>query len=177
MEKEKKPFTADEIRFVYEKAVSGEHYAKILAIMIYTGWRPAELCEMNFGKEIDIKEMTATGGKKTQAGKGRIVPFCKKIIPFVQEFYDKGYNALTVDSEGEYLNYNKLYNRLKDYMSDSGLEHIPYECRHTFATMLDNKEINTKIKKMLMGHASNDVTEKVYTHKTIEQLREAVDSL
>jgi integrase len=43
--------------------------------------------------------------------------------------------------------------------------------------MLDNKNTNVKIKKMLMGHASTDVTEKVYTHKTIEQLKSAVDAL
>ena len=54
---------------------------------------------------------------------------------------------------------------------------FPYECRHTFATMLDNNDTNPKIKKLLLGHSSNDVTEKVYTHKTIEQLREAVDKL
>ena len=59
-------------------------------------------------------------------------------------------------------------------------DHIPYECRHTFATMLDNNDTNPKIKKLkklLLGHSSNDVTEKVYTHKTIEQLRLAVNKL
>lgn len=177
VEKEKKPFSAEEIQRIYQKALDGEHYAKILCIMIYTGWRPAELCEMSFGEGIDLEEMTATGGKKTQAGKNRVVPFCEKVIPFVKDFADSGYKAITVDTEGERLNYNKLYNRLTDYMKEMGLEHIPYECRHTFATMLDNNNINTKIKKLLMGHASTDVTEKVYTHKTIEQLREAVNSL
>ncbi len=56
-------------------------------------------------------------------------------------------------------------------------DHIPYECRHTFATMLDNNDTNPKIKKLLLWHSSNDVTEKVYTHKTIEQLKLAVNKL
>lgn len=177
VENDRKPFTAQEVDFIYQSALFGNHYAKILSILIYTGWRPAELCELTFENDIDLKEMTAIGGKKTKAGENRIIPFCNKIIPFIKEFHKKGYKAITVDTNGKYLNYNKLYRRLKDYLKEIGLNHIPYECRHTFATMLDNKDINTKIKKLLMGHASTDVTEKVYTHKTIEQLRNAVNSL
>lgn len=75
------------------------------------------------------------------------------------------------------MNYNQLYRKITAFLEENNFDHIPYETRHTFAAMLDNKNINSKIKKLLLGHSSNDVTEKVYTHKTIEQLREAVNSL
>jgi integrase len=172
---ERRPFTDDEIKRMW--ALSEEHSAKILLIMMYTGWRPSELVPMRFGKEIDIKERTMTGGIKTQAGKNRVVPFCKKIEPLVHYFYDKGYAGISVDQTGAILTYDGLYRILKSFLDANGFNHIPYECRHTFATMLDNKNTNVKIKKMLMGHASTDVTEKVYTHKTIEQLKSAVDAL
>ena len=47
--------------------------------------------------------------------------------------------------------------------------------RHTCASLLDDKDVNVKIKKLILGHASSDVTERVYTHKTLEQLLEAIN--
>ena len=43
------------------------------------------------------------------------------------------------------------------------------------ALKLDDKDVNVKIKKLILGHASSDVTERVYTHKTLEQLLEAIN--
>ena len=174
-ETERKPFSEEEIEKLW--ADQENHYAKILLILIYTGWRPTELCQMTFNDGIDMKELTMKGGIKTQAGKGRIVPICDKIAPLCQYFYESGYIGIATDTEGNALNYGKLYRILKDYLCKNDFNHIPYECRHTFATLLDNQNINSKIKKMLMGHSSNDVTEKVYTHKTIEQLRTAVNTI
>lgn len=57
------------------------------------------------------------------------------------------------------------------------MNHTPHECRHTFATLLDNADVNKKTKKLLLGHSSTDVTEKVYIHKTLEQLKQAVNSI
>jgi integrase len=101
---ERRPFTDYEIKRMW--ALSEEHSAKILLIMMYTGWRPSELVPMRFGKEIGIKERTMTGGIKTQAGKNRVVPFCKKIEPLVHYFYDKGYAGISVDQTGAILTYD-----------------------------------------------------------------------
>ncbi len=48
------------------------------------------------------------------------------------------------------------------------------EARHTFETMLDNARGNRKCIDMLMGHKSQDIGNRVYNHKTIDQLRETV---
>ena len=57
-------------------------------------------------------------------------------------------------------------------------KHTPHDCRHTFATMLSNAGANPVSIKRLMGHSSgNDVTEKIYTHKDIEQLRKAIEMI
>ena len=50
----------------------------------------------------------------------------------------------------------------------------PHEARHTFETNLDNAKGNRKCIDMLMGHKSKDVGNRVYNHKTIEQLRETI---
>lgn len=174
-QKERTPFLQDEIARLW--SLSENHYAKILLIMIYTGWRPSELVSMKFGECIDMESFTMQGGIKTQAGKNRIVPICEKIKPLVKYFEQKSYIGIAVTPDGSKLDYHGLYHKLKAFLDDNEFNHIPYETRHTFATMLDNNNTNTKIKKMLLGHSSTDVTEKVYTHKTIEQLRSAVDAL
>lgn len=175
VENERIPFSPEEIDNLWQH--KSDHMAKIILINIYTGWRPDELCELSFSKHICIDEMTAQGGKKTEAGKKRIVPFCTKVQPFVEEFYSNGFTHIVCDENGDHLNYSKYYRAYKDYINLLGMSHRPHECRHTFATLLDNAGVNSKIKKMLLGHSSTDVTEKVYTHKTIEQLKEAVEKI
>ncbi|WP_146553674.1 tyrosine-type recombinase/integrase [Rummeliibacillus sp. SL167] len=55
------------------------------------------------------------------------------------------------------------------------MTHRPHDCRHTFATLMDNADANKLSIKRIMGHASKDITDKVYTHKDIEQLLKAID--
>ncbi len=62
-------------------------------------------------------------------------------------------------------------------MSQFNLENKPGDCRHTFATELDNVKANKLCIKIIMGHSIKDITDGVYTHKTIEQLLETVNLL
>ena len=62
-------------------------------------------------------------------------------------------------------------------MENFKMNHLPHDCRHTTATNLANAEINPTIIKLILGHSSDDVTERVYTHKTHQQLIEAIDKI
>ena len=42
---------------------------------------------------------------------------------------------------------------------------------------MDDAEIPLKIKQLILGHSAQDITSKVYTHKTIEQLIEAINRI
>ena len=57
------------------------------------------------------------------------------------------------------------------------MEHVPHECRHTFETMLDNAGANRKCIDMMMGHVSHDIGNRVYNHKTLDQLKENIELL
>ena len=57
------------------------------------------------------------------------------------------------------------------------LHHYPHDCRHTFATLLNNAGANPTSVKRILGHASKDVTEKVYTHKDLHELRKAINMI
>ncbi|WP_367890962.1 tyrosine-type recombinase/integrase [uncultured Megasphaera sp.] len=52
-----------------------------------------------------------------------------------------------------------------------------HDGRHTCATLLDNAEVNDKIVKLILGHKSKDITKRVYTHKTKQQLIEAINCI
>lgn len=68
-------------------------------------------------------------------------------------------------------NYYKCWGEV---MEKIGADKTPHEARHTFETLLDNAKGNRKCIDMLMGHKSKDVGNRVYNHKTIEQLRDTI---
>ena len=55
--------------------------------------------------------------------------------------------------------------------------HTTHDCRHTVATLLDNAGANEAAKKRILGHAGSGVTEAVYTHKSLLQLRKTIQLL
>ena len=55
--------------------------------------------------------------------------------------------------------------------------HLPHDGRHTCATLMDDAEISLKIRQLILGHSSQDITSRVYTHKTIRQLIDAIDKI
>ncbi len=51
------------------------------------------------------------------------------------------------------------------------MKHIPHETRHIFISQAKKCQINDYILKIIIGYEIRDVTERVYTHRTIEELR------
>jgi integrase len=56
-------------------------------------------------------------------------------------------------------------------------EHRPHDTRHTFRSRLDSAGGNKVAIDLLMGHASKSVGERVYTHKTLDELRQTISLL
>ena len=54
--------------------------------------------------------------------------------------------------------------------------HTTHDARHTFVTMCEDAGIRPATIKKIVGHTGG-VTEDIYTHKSIDQLLEAVNSL
>ena len=55
------------------------------------------------------------------------------------------------------------------------MNHRPHDARHTFATLMNNADANRTSIKKIIGHSSYETTEKIYTHKDIEELRKAIN--
>lgn len=173
-ESSKTPFTEDEIKKLWDNVYRMDFIDTIL-IMIYTGLRPGELLLIKT-EDIHIEERYMRGGIKTRAGKNRIIPLNKRILPFIEERLSQGNEFLVWNHESDKMRYWNYYEeKWKKIMEQLEMNHTPHECRHTFATLMDNAGANNLARKRIMGHASSDITDKVYTHKDIEQLLAAID--
>lgn len=51
------------------------------------------------------------------------------------------------------------------------LDHRPHETRHTFITKAKECNVDEYVLKLIVGHAITDLTEKTYTHRTIDQFK------
>ena len=172
-ETSRRPFTEDEIQAVW--AASDMPWADTVLLFLYTGFRLSELLGLR-ADDIDMEAGTAKNGVKSEAGKDRIVPMHSRILPFFQKRASEGGEWL-ICLDGKKTPTAKYYERWHGIMKALGMEHTPHECRHTFRSRLDSAGANKRCIDLLMGHKSKDVGERVYTHKTIDELRAAIELL
>ena len=88
-----------------------------------------------------------------------------------------GSDFLFNDSDGQqgtYMTYDKYRRRFEKINKRLKLSHRPHDTRHTFITLAKQSNVDEYILKLIVGHSINDVTEKVYTHRTIEDLKKAI---
>ncbi|MGM9936825.1 MAG: tyrosine-type recombinase/integrase [Candidatus Ornithomonoglobus sp.] len=172
-EREKVPFTEEEIETLW-KNVNTVPFADMILIGIYSGWRPQELAILKTA-DIDLEAKTMRGGMKTAAGKNRIVPIHPYIMPLIKKRYNPDNEYLFNDDNcsqgsGRALTYDKYRGRFKKAMESLKMDHRPHETRHTFITLAKEYEMDEYILKHIVGHNISDITEKVYTHRKVEQL-------
>lgn len=179
---ERIPFEQWEIDKFWEN-VARMDFIDCILILIYTGMRVGELLDIKI-ENVHLEEKYMRGGSKTEAGKDRVIPLHNRILPLVKKWYD---DAIKVGSE--YLIFNHEYKQMLYWnfyhekfekiieQLEMDKKHRPHDTRHTFATMMDRTPANKLCIKRILGHASKDITDKVYTHKDIEELIEAVNYL
>ena len=145
----------------------------MILIDIYSGWRPQELAILKI-EDINIEEEYFKGGLKTDAGRNRIVPIHPVIKDLVLNRYNKDNIALFNDEfgqQGTMMTYDKYRGRFDKVMSRLHMDHKPHDERHTFITKAKLAGVDEYVLKLLVGHTINDITEKIYTHREIENLR------
>lgn len=167
--KERNVFTESEINTIW--ANSDNYYCKLLLVYLYTGMRLNELLSLK-KENVNFAEWIIKGGNKTAAGKNRIIPVHTKIRPILKELFDNG-NEGTVCAKSKNTTVIGLYKTLKDL----GFNHVVHETRHTFRSRLDDLGIKPVIINLILGHSNGNIGEDIYTHKTIDQLRNAIEKI
>jgi integrase len=169
----REPFTEEQIEALWK--IKDDPWVDTVLIYIYTGFRLNELLGMKT-EQVNMKELYFQGGIKTASGKGRIVPIHPRIEPFVRSMMNQG-GAYLFTCNGKKLSSYRYYKLWDEVMEKIGADKTPHEARHTFETRLDNAKGNKKCIDMLMGHKSKDVGNRIYNHKTIQQLRDTINLL
>lgn len=172
---ERKVFTNEEINILWSN--KGERDIDIILILIYTGLRVNELLTLE-NSQINIEERYIRTGSKTDAGKDRLIPINNKILPLILRYIKLNNKYLFQTNSGNHLIYNNYRPIFKKVMQELELqEHTIHDTRHTFATLLSNANADKTSIKNIIGHTNYGITEKIYTHKDIEELKKAVDLL
>lgn len=139
-------------------------------ILLYTGMRASELINLT-SKNVNRKQRTIRiTSAKTKAGI-RTIPIHDRIYDIIMNRLD---NQYVIE---ECRTYQSLARQFNQAMKAINAKHTTHDCRHTFATRLDDVGANYNAKRLLLGHACGNVTDGVYTHKSLIQLRKAIRML
>lgn len=161
-------FTQEEIAIL--KAHDNDPRVKFILILIYTGMRINELLELPCE---NVHDKYIVGGKKTTAGKNRIIPILPEISPYIA-FFNKG-EGLLIQNAGNALTAKFARNKWfyaalvdLDILSSSeippaGTPRLTPHCtRHTFATLARQAGIKPDVLTRIIGHTDYSMTDEVY---------------
>lgn len=163
-------FSEQELEILWQN--SADFDVQLILIMCYSGWRIGEIENL----EVNLDERYFKGGSKTKAGKGRIVPIHPCIYDFVRT---------RIEADGTLLNINKVTYRMYRFYPVleklgivGGPKHTPHDCRHTFSALCEKYSVRENDRKRMLGHTfGNDITNAVYGHRTVEELRAEIEKI
>lgn len=151
-------FTPEEIRDLWNR---DEWAAKVALVLLYSGMRTKEFRTME-PDDIDLKErvMHITKGKNKSSI--RTVPIHDMIFPILKDLKE---NPISFTHEG----FNKALRRYGN--------HTAHDCRHTFTSRMRELKCDLLTLQLILGHTPSTITERVYMHIGIDELRNAVNTL
>lgn len=181
------PFKDSEMEILWNN-VDIKKYVDVVLIQCYSGWRPQELGLIEL-KNVDLENWTFMGGMKTDAGKDRVVPIHSKIRALVEKKYKEaielGSNYLIncTDAKTHLGNiaftYDKYMQRFKKIVNELHLDpqHRAHDGRVHFVTTAKKYNVDEYAIKYIVGHEINDITEKVYTKRELDWLRNEIEKI
>lgn len=194
------PLTPEEIEAI-KKNIGNCRYAEYIYCLVYLGFRPGEMLELkkdqlhHYLKKNDKGEVVANiwyiiGGKKTAAGKNRVIPISSLILNYIiDRSYVPGTDLLFPmyqfdkkkekficfkNMSDEYLN-KHVFKKMTHALGIAEGK-VPYSARHSFADMLKNADGTEKSKAAIIGHSKYLFTQEHYQSDTIEELAALVSS-
>lgn len=152
---------------------------ELLFEMLYqTGIRQAELRGL---KDSDVDAVAMQIKVLGKRNKERIIPISRPLLEMIEnykkvrdeQFPERQNVILIVDDKGRAMNPTFVYRVVHRILEGvTTLEQkSPHVLRHTFATHMLNEGADIRAIQKILGHSSLSSTQ-IYTHNTIEQLKE-----
>ena len=159
--------------------VQGRRDLALCELLYGSGLRISEVLQLNVG-DIDMKQRTVKVlGKRS---KERIVPVTVTAIDAIESYTNLRHELVTEPAEsalflgdrGKRLSDSSAYRIVKRALSPltEAQRKSPHVLRHSFATHLLDNGADLKAVSEMLGHASLSTTQ-VYTHVSVERLKEA----
>ena len=152
-------YTPDQIRDLFDHR--SEWWARVTLILLHTGMRTKELQDLT-ADEIDLDDQMIHIRKAKNKSSIRDIPIHPDILRICADYQTdpccRTHNALNKQLR-------KRYGRLA------------HDCRHTFTTRMRECDVDLLTLQILLGHAPKTITERVYTHISKNELREAIACL
>lgn len=177
-------FTDDEMKALWDNYTTLK-CGDMVIVQCYMGWRPAEMLNIKLA-DVDFDKRIIIGGMKTKNGINRIVPIHSKIYDFIKKRYDAArkdnskylFYFLKDDSPVPITphQYRWSFHKIIDVLNLSS-SHNPHDCRKQFITMAKKYNVDEYAIKRIVGHSIRDITEKVYTDRDIEWLKEEIEKI
>ncbi len=150
----------------------------IFEMLYQTGMRQAELRGL---KDSDVDAVAMQLKVRGKRNKERIIPISRPLLEMVdnyknvrdEQFPARGNVILIVDDRGGEMSPTFVYRVVHRILEGvTTLEQkSPHVLRHTFATHMLNEGADIRAIQKILGHSSLSSTQ-IYTHNTIEQLKE-----
>lgn len=183
------PFTEEEMEILWNNLNKFPDISLIL-IQCYSGWRPQELVDIRI-ENVDIENWTFKSGLKTKAGMNRTVPIHSKIRSLVKERYEAsksvGCDWLFMDKKKKRnglpqvtgLTYRRYLYIFSGIVREIGInpDHRPHDPRVHFVTQAKAANVDEYAIKHLVGHKITDITERVYTRRSMQWLRDELEKI
>lgn len=160
------PFTFSDLKTLWDN--KDDETVEMILIMCYSGYRIAAYKNM----ETNLTEMYFKGGVKNKTSKDRIVPIYSGIQGLVKKRIKRDKKLLTCTP---YTFRKKMYKTLEDLKIE---KHTPHDCRHTFSMLCEKYAVNENDRKRMLGHSfGEDITNRIYGHRDLEDLRTEIEKI
>ena len=159
--KKKEVLTINQIRSLEE---IDEWWSKIIRMLLYSGMRTKELKELQ-PEWIDIENAKIDIKKAKNKSSLREIPIHSHVLPLFADYRESGSTLYGYTHDG-------LNKALKNHCG-----HTAHDCRHTFTTQMRKCDCDPLILQLLLGHTPTTITERVYTHITLEELAKSLEKL
>jgi site-specific recombinase XerD len=157
----------------------------VYTLMYQTGLRVGEVHQLDL-LDIDFKarQLSVTG----KGSKQRILYLTNECRQILSEwltvrhhfFKSEQHSALFVSKKGNRLAIRTMEDNLKKIVERSGMEAAfnitCHTLRHSFASHLNDKDVDILVIQSLLGHATTRSTEP-YIHPSLEKIRKAMEKL
>lgn len=160
-QKEREILKSDEIN---KLELIDEWWSKIVRMLLYSGMRTKELHDL-VPDNIDTESRTVDIQIAKNKSSIRKIPIHAHVLPLFCDYKAAGCNLYGYTHDG-------LNKALKAFCG-----HTAHDCRHTFATRMKKCGCDPLLLQLILGHTPPTITERVYTHITMEELADAVNSL